>query len=121
MIGQFTGSFEIDLPAHGTRVFFVHKQNGNPQLIGTNRHVSGAFSIRENVWNDSQMALNGISETVPGAKYSLYYYIPKNTKIDKVDVDTQDVTQKLHDNGLLEVSFMGREKPVTWNLKFTRQ
>lgn len=121
MIGQFTGNFEIDLPAHGTRVFFIHKQNGNPQLIGTNRHVSGTFSIKENTWNETQMTLNGISETVPGAKYSLFYYIPENIKVDKVDVDTQDITQKVLDNGLLEVSFMGRNKLVAWNLKFSRQ
>lgn len=120
LLGQFNETFEIELPAHGTRVFFIHKQKDHPQLVGINRHISGTFSISENTWNDSQMTLTGISETVPGVKYSLYYYVPKNIKIEKVDVNVQDVTQKLQDNGLLEVSFKGQEERVAWNLNFKK-
>lgn len=121
MIGQFNENFQIEIPAHGTRVFFIRKQMEQPQLLGTNRHISGAFSIKSNVWNSSKMTLNGISETVPGAKYSLYYYVPENVLIDKVDVDAKDVTRKLQNDGLLEVSFTGQKKQVTWNLKFSKK
>lgn len=121
MIGQFSENFQIEIPAHGTRVFFIRKQMEQPQLLGTNRHISGAFSIKSNVWNSSKMTLNGISETVPGAKYSLYYYVPGNVLIDKVDVDAKDVTRKLQNDGLLEVSFTGQKKQVTWNLKFSKK
>ncbi|MFA5970754.1 MAG: hypothetical protein WC780_00275 [Lentimicrobiaceae bacterium] len=120
MIGQFNKNFQVEIPAHGTRVFFIHKQKDLPQLLGTNRHISGSYSIIKNVWNNSQMTLNGVSETVPGVKYSLYYYIPKNVVIGKINVDAKDFTQKLQNNGLLEVSFTGQKKPVTWNLAFKK-
>lgn len=120
MIGQFNKNFQVEIPAHGIRVFFIHKQMELPQLLGTNRHISGSYSIIKNDWNNSQMTLNGISESVPGAKYSLYYYIPKNVVIDKIVVDAKDFTHKLQNNGLLEVSFTGQKKPVTWNLAFKK-
>jgi hypothetical protein len=121
MTGQFNDKFECEIPAHGTRVFFIHKQTDKPQLIGTNRHISGAFGITKYVCDESQMTLNGISETVPGVKYSLYYSVPKEFLIDKTDVDAKNVTQKLHNDGLLEVSFTGQEKPVSWKLNFTKK
>ncbi len=121
MTGQFNENFDIDLPAHGTRIFLIRKQKNRPQLLATNRHFSGAFSIIKNLWNDSRMTLEGISESVPGVKYSLYFYIPENVSIDKIDVDVQDFTRKLQDNGLLELSFKGQEEPVTWKLNFKRQ
>jgi len=118
--GQFNETFEIEIPAHGTRVFIIHKQDDQPHLIGTNRHITGAFGIRENAWSESQMTLNGISETVPGDMYTLYYYIPERLLIDNVEINAQDIKQKLRENGLLEISFRGQEKEVEWNLKFKK-
>jgi hypothetical protein len=121
MTGIFSGKFDFEIPAHGTRVFLVHKQMNKPQLIGTNRHISGAFGITKNVWDESQMTLNGISETVPGVKYSLYFSVPKEFIIDKVEADSKNVTQKLLNDGLLELSFTGQEPPVSWNLNFIKK
>ena len=118
MMGLFNENFKVEIPAHGTCVFLIHEQEKRPQLLGTNRHISGAFSIKKNNWNQAEMTLKGVSETVPEVKYSLYYYVPKNILLDKIDVAAQVVTEKLYDNGLLKVSFTGQEKPVAWNLRF---
>lgn len=118
MIGPVNGSFQVDLPAHGTRVFLIHKQEAHPVLIGTNRHLTGAFSIKSNTWDGTELTLKGTSETVPGVKYSLFYYVPRNISIDKITVGTKNFTDEQLDNGLLEVSFLGQEEPINWNLKF---
>jgi hypothetical protein len=121
MIGQFSESFECEIPAHGTRVFFIHKQTDKPQLIGMNRHISGAYGITSYGWDESQNALSGTSETVPGVKYALYYSVPEWFTFDKTAIEAIDVTEKLHDNGLLEVSFTGQEQPVSWKLNFAKK
>lgn len=121
MIGQFTENFNIDIPAHGTRVFLVHKQTTHPKLLGTNRHMTGVVSIKSNVWDKTKLTLSGISETVPNVKYSLFYYVPKNVEVDQINIDANNVNQKLQENGLLEISFTGQEKQVNWNLKFTKK
>ncbi len=121
MAGLFTEPFTIDLPAHGTRVFFVHKKSGNPQLIGNNRHISGSFGIKKNIWDASLTTLSGVSESVPGVKYSLYFYIPQDFSLEKVDSNAQDVTYNLQNNEMLQVSFTGMEEQVSWSLKFKKK
>jgi hypothetical protein len=121
MTGQFTEKFECDLPAHGTRVFFIHKQTDKPQLTGTNRHISGAWGITGYNWDPGQLALSGTSETVPGAKYSLYYALPEGFILDKTTIDAKDVEEKLQNKGMLKISFTGQEKPVSWKLNFTKK
>lgn len=121
MTGLFSGSFECEIPAHGTRVFFIRKQTDKPQLIGMNRHISGAFGITGNNWDPGQLALSGTSETVPGVKYALYYALPEGFQLDKTTIDAKDVEEKLHNNGMLKISFTGQEKPVSWKLGFVKK
>lgn len=121
MAGLFTEPFIIDLPAHGTRVFFVHKKSGDPQLIGNNRHISGSFGIKKNTWDASLTTLSGVSESVPGVKYSLYFYIPQDFSLEKVESNAQDVTYNLQNNEMLQVSFTGMEEQVSWSLKFKKK
>lgn len=121
MVGQFSGSFECEIPAHGTRVFFVHKQTDVPQLIGMNRHISGSYGITGYNWDEAQSTLSGTSETVPGVKYALYYSVPEGFTFDKSTIEAKDISEKLQDNGLLEVSFTGQEQPVSWKLSFAKK
>lgn len=121
MTGLFTGSFECEIPAHGIRVFFVHKQTDTPQLIGMNRHISGAFGITGNNWDAGQLALSGTSETVPGVKYALYYALPEGYQLEKAMIEAKDVEEKLQNNGMLKISFTGQEKPVSWKLNFSKK
>jgi hypothetical protein len=119
-IGEVKDEFEAEIPAHDTRTFLVHRKQKQPQLLATNRHISGAFSIKKNVWNQSEMTLNGISETVPGAMYSLYFFLPGNFMIDNISVEAKDLLHKVYKSGLLKISFTGQEEPVNWQLKFTK-
>jgi hypothetical protein len=119
-IGTFKSEFLIDLPAHGTCVFTIRRQEEHPQLLATNRHISGALSVKKNTWDPSDMTLSGISETVPDVYYSLFFYVPSEFSLEKVFVDAENLTYDLDEDRLLTMSFNGKENPVKWLLKFLK-
>jgi hypothetical protein len=120
MIGSFKGDFKFEIPAHDTRAFLVHKLTNQPQLLATNRHISGTYSIKQFNWDNAKLALSGVSETVPGADYTLYFYVPEGLKFDGVNSNIMGVSHKLHDNGLLEMTCPGSEQNLEWSLKFKK-
>ena len=119
-IGNFKNEFETVLPAHGTRVFTIRAQEKHPQLLATNRHITGALSIKKITWSSVDMALSGVSETVPDVPYSLFFYVPITFQIDKVAIDAKNVTYSLGVDRMLKVSFNAQENPVHWSLKFLK-
>ena len=120
LVGKFTTEFQTTLPAHGTHVFTIRHQEEHPQLLASNRHITGAVSIKKNDWNSSKMILTGISETIPGEQYLLFVYVPTDFQIDDISADAENLTHSLGGNRLLKISFTGQEKPVNWSLKFSK-
>jgi len=120
-VGTFKSQFQVDLPAHGTGVFTIRRLKEHPQLLATNRHISGAVSIKKKIWNFSDMTLSGISETVPDVNYSLFFYVPPDFLIDNVAIERPDLTYNLDNNRMLTVSFMGQNSPTNWSLKFSKK
>jgi hypothetical protein len=94
----------------------------HPQLIGTSRHITGAYSVQELAWNASQNALEGSSETVPGAPYALFVYVPDKTGTPKARATAKpggEVPVRQGQTGnLLSVSFQGRTEAVQWRIEF---
>ena len=120
-VGTFKSNFQIELPEHGTGVFTIRRQETHPQLLATNRHISGTISIKKNVWNNTDLTLNGVSETVPDVTYTMFFYVPSDFSIDVVNIDRPNLTYNLDENRLLTVSFTGQEDPASWFLKFSNK
>lgn len=120
LIGLVHHDFQTELPAHGTRVFTVHRKTDVPQFLATNRHITSALSVQSLTWNDAEKKLSGISQTVPGTKYTLFFYVPPDQTVNDIDTDAEDPEYDLDQNGLLTVSFTGQEKPVRWTLDFNK-
>lgn len=118
LVGEMRGSFQTELPAHGTAVFEVHPLLERPQLIANNRHLTGAFGIQKQGWRASSRTLAGTSETVPGARYTLFFHVPKGMKVAKAAANAAGVEQNLDPDGLLKVSFVGQKAPVNWSVTF---
>lgn len=106
--GIFKDQIQVEVPPHGTSVFIVRPLQAVPQLLATSRHITGAYSIKQLTWDPSKSAMNGLSETVSGTKYSLFIYVPDGIVLSKVDSDTKVLFQKL-ENNLLEVAFKGKK------------
>ena len=118
LAGIYRGSFQTVLSAHGTALFAIHASLNRPQLLGNNRHLTGAFGIRRQAWTASSSTLAGTSETVPGARYALFIHVPKGMTVASINTNASGVVHDLRPNGLLKVSFMGQASPVDWSVKF---
>ena len=117
--GIFKDQIQTEILPHGTSVFIVRPLQTGPQLLTTSRHITGAYSIKQLIWDQSKFTMNGLSETVPGAKYSLFVYVPDKITLSRVDSDAKVLFHKL-ENNLLEVAFEGKKTPIKWTLYFNK-
>lgn len=113
--------FRTELPAHGTAVFHVHERLERPQLIANSRHLTGAVGILKQSWTSSSMTLQGTSDTVPGAPYTLFFHVPGAFELHKALAQGAAVDWVAGPDGLLRVSFLGQKAPVDWSIKFAKR
>jgi len=103
-------------------VVLVHRLLNRPQLIGTSRHITGAYSIQGLSWDAASNTLQGLSEIVPGEDYTLFIHLPPgalatSTPTASTGGNPIPVRQERKGN-LLSVSFKSPESPVAWQVKF---
>jgi hypothetical protein len=122
LLGMFDDPITVDVEPHDTRVLLIHPVLNRPQLVGTSRHITGAYSIRSLEWDASQNRLHGSSQSIPGESYILRVYVPKGMTTSKARAATANgaavpVRHELNGN-LLSVGFEGRKEPVEWEIRF---
>jgi Melibiase/Alpha galactosidase C-terminal beta sandwich domain len=122
VLGIFSDQIAIDIEPHDTRVLAIHPVLRRPQLIGNSRHITGAFSIVDQQWDQANNKLSGSSETVPDEPYSLWFYLPKGFSVEHLSVvgkGNEEIAEKhsLTGNALM-VSFQGQKQPVRWEVNF---
>lgn len=119
--GVFTNGFKTLIKPHDTHVFMIRRALNRPQLLATNRHITGAYSIEELSWGPSDLTLKGVSKTVPTEQYIIWIFIPEGFIASEananIDSERIDILTERTDN-LLKVSFEGQKKPVDWRVKF---
>ena len=118
LLGVYTDSINLDVPAHGVRALIIKPLTGNPLLLATSRHISGAYSIKKLDWNNPAHTLTGVSKTVPGAPYSIYIYVPERFTFTNVKTNAKLVSKSISGR-LLKITLQGQEKPVRWSLFFS--
>jgi hypothetical protein len=121
-LGVFKRKMDVTIGPHDTRVLLIHPMLDRPQLVGTSRHITGAYSIRALSWNAASNRLRGTSETVPGADYSLWFYIPAGYTVSHVHGSSPGTSEisvhhELNGNSLM-VSFPGQARTVDWEVEF---
>jgi hypothetical protein len=124
LFGVFKDRMKVEIEPHDTRVFLLHPLLDRPQLIGTSRHITGAYSILELSWDASKNSLRGSSQTVPGEPYSLWVYVPQGVAVSQVRATTSEgqeisVHHELLGNSL-RVSIEGQRSVVIWEVRFGR-
>jgi hypothetical protein len=67
------------------------------------------------------MTLQGTSDTVPGAPYTLFFYVPEAFDFEKALAQGVAVDCVPGPDGLLRVSFLGQKAPVDWSVKFAKR
>ncbi|MGE5645286.1 MAG: alpha-galactosidase [Acidobacteriota bacterium] len=114
-LGVYKDGMEIAIEPHDTRVVLLHPALGRPQLIGLSRHITGAYSIEDQSWDAAQQALRGVSSTVPGDPYTLWFYIPDGVTVSSVKAGGAAVRPEVKGN-VLKLTFAGRAEPVEWEI-----
>ncbi len=122
LLGVVSDRISVEIEGHDTRVVLLHPCLNRPQLVGTSRHITGAFSIRELSWDGSSRVLQGLSDTVPGSDYTLFLYLPPGTSPHakpSASAGGNPVAVRQEQNGsLLSVSFNSPQSPVAWKVGF---
>jgi hypothetical protein len=122
LFGVFQDRMKVEIEPHDTRVFLIHPLLNRPQLIGTSRHITGAYSIQELEWDGPKNRLRGSSATVPGEDYALFIHVPQGMTASQVRTTSegQHAVPETHQQAgnLLRVSFKGLQKPVDWEVDF---
>lgn len=116
-LGEFKDEMKINIQAHDTRVFQVKARHNHPQILATNRHISGAYSIESIKWDSRKQTLSGSSKTISGKPYSLFVYIPNDFSFSKVKSNATITSEKV-DNNMLILTFIGRKEGIDWAINF---
>jgi len=122
LLGVFKGGMSIDIEPHDTRVFLIHPLLNRPQLVGTSRHITGAYSILSLAWDASASALRGSSQTVDGEPYTLWVHVPEGFSVSGVRAVANGkreipVHRELAGDSL-SIGFRGEAEPVDWEIEF---
>jgi hypothetical protein len=122
VLGTFTGEMMVDIAPFDTRVLLIHPLLDHPQILGTSRHITGAYSILAQAWNSSMHTLSGSSQSVDGDPYSIWIYLPNRAAVRNIQAKTKDgravtVQHKVEENTLI-FSFQGQQEVVDWTIQF---
>jgi len=122
LLGTFKGKMDVAIDPHDTRVLLIHPLAKHPQLVGTSRHISGAYSIDDLAWDSAKNSIRGTSESVPGDDYTLWFYVPAGVNVAGVRVQTkaQPAVAAQHElaGNVLKVTFKGQAAPAEWEISF---
>jgi hypothetical protein len=123
LFGVFKDQMKVEIGSHDTRVFLVHSVINRPQLVGTSRHITGAYSILDLAWDSRARRLGGSSLTMPGQDYTLWFYIPDGMSFARAQAvtDGQRKIPTRHEltGNSLAVTFPGQQGAVRWQIDFT--
>ncbi|MCX6877795.1 MAG: hypothetical protein NTW21_28885, partial [Verrucomicrobia bacterium] len=122
LLGVVSDRISVEVEGHDTRVLLVHRLLDRPQLIGTSRHITGAYSIQDLSWDAAGNTLQGHSEVVPGADYTLFIHLPPGmpaTLTPTASAGGNPIPFRQERAGnLLSVSFKSPQSPVAWHVEF---
>ncbi len=122
LLGVVSKRMSIEVEGHDTRVVLVHRLLNRPQLLGTSRHITGAYSIEDLSWDAASNTMRGRSETVAGEDYTIFIHLPPDVpataKATASSGGNPIPVRQLRKGNLLSVSFKSAESPVSWQVSF---
>ena len=125
LLGTFQDRLKLQVDSHDTRVMLLHPLLERPQVLGTSRHLTGAFSISDVSWDKTTASLTGTSQGVPGDPYSLWLHVPQAFELLEVSVRSDGAkplpVKQERSGDLLTLTFTGIDQPIKWTAKFAPQ
>jgi len=116
-LGMFKESVVLNIEPHDTRVLHIRPLLPRPQVLATDRHISGAYSIETMEWDAEKQTLKGSAKTIAGMPYSLYVHVPGKFSLSEIKSKAEAVPEKLNDN-VYKVTFAADDKMTHWVIIF---
>ena len=116
--GVQKGRYEMRVPAHGVRLLAVHRKQGVPQFLSSDRHITqGAVEVTSLAWNESAKTLAGRVKAVKGSPLTLRFHVPNGYTSNGVKAEG-GVTCKAVDASA-EVVAVTLSSPVSQEVPFS--
>ena len=116
-LGLFKESVELNIEPHDTRVLHMRPLLQRPQVLATDRHISGAYSIESLEWDTEKLTLTGASKTIPGKTYSLFVHVPGKFSLSRIRSKAEAAPEKITEN-VFKVTIKAGEKMTKWSIIF---
>jgi len=116
-LGMFKESVELNIEPHDTRVLHIRPLLSRPQVLATERHISGAYSIETLEWDMEKKTLIGSSKTIPGKTYSLFVHVPGEFSFSRIKSKAEVVPEKISKN-IFKVTLNADDKTTNWSIIF---
>ena len=111
------GVLQALVPAHGVRVFSLHKKRDYPQWIGSDRHISmNALEISDYRCEDGTLWMN--VNLVGGFPVTQHFRIPDHFNLRKVRCPGARIEETIHDGHLSVTLFSQKTQNVRLELSF---
>jgi alpha-galactosidase len=120
LVGSFSGAFlpgRID-PAFNSQVFCLRERKPHPQILATNRHITGGGVDLTNVtWENN--VLSGRSKVVAGDIYEVFVSEPSGFAYEKAECTGADLLKEERSGVMLKISFRSdKSGEVSWSVYF---
>jgi hypothetical protein len=116
-LGTFDGSIKLDIEPHDTRVLLIRPLFPRPQLLATDRHISGAYSLESLAWDAEKHALKGSSKTIGGKPYSLFVHVPDEFVLSKIQSEAEAEPEHINQH-VLKITMMADKNLTDWSIIF---
>lgn len=101
--GASTDAFTASVPGKAVRLFALWPEQGRPQFVGTDFHLSqGQAELAKLDWDESKGRLSGTIHRAKGLRGNLYVYVPENWTLEKTSIPAHNLGRGLH---ALEIAF----------------
>jgi hypothetical protein len=122
LLGAFSGAFppgEID-PKFNCQVFCIRERQAHPQVLATNRHITGGgVDLVDVIWKGSQ--LSGRSLVVGDDVYELFISIPPGYSFDRVECSGAALIKTQQEGAVLRISLKpDQSREIAWTVSFRR-
>jgi hypothetical protein len=122
LLGSHSGAFvpgPLD-PRFRSQAFIIRERKSGPQVIATNRHVTGGgVDLDDTHWDGG--ILSGKSRAVPGDPYILYLTEPAGYLLDRFEAEGAKVEKTDRDGRLVRVALTVKgDGAISWAAKYTR-
>ncbi len=120
-LGTWKKGMSVTIDPTSCRVLTLLKDDGNIQLISTNRHITqGYLSLKSVKYDENTKTFRGVSEVVGGNPYEIFFAFPRGKNFKVSSAKAGNLTVKVYNHqGWAEVKVTPNHSgAIHWEVSF---